>query len=245
MTTQCFTAGSPAGTMGDPQGLTFLKFCITSHGNLSYFESPAGKVHMRTREGYVVCSNIDAVVHGFDAGDVENGWGEPTMTQPGGPGTLPLTIVRNSQDGKVQLTQTFTMNAPAREVVIEMSVKNLASTTLPHSFVTRYFDGDIDNGSADDTFEPIFDSVWGTASLGQPFKRGLMLTQNASTFRPEASAQLFQQWYANGSGKQEARSCRGGSAFGFEADMIGRLAMDVGDIQPGHSKVVSFRYKRI
>jgi hypothetical protein len=60
----CFSSGSPAGSADDPLGRTFLKFCVTNHGNLSYFESPAGTVHLTTREGYVLCNDTD---HAFPA----------------------------------------------------------------------------------------------------------------------------------------------------------------------------------
>src|SRR5262245_38445752 len=40
---QCFQSGS---------GLRFLRVCVTERGNISHFESPAGKVHIgSTREG--------------------------------------------------------------------------------------------------------------------------------------------------------------------------------------------------
>jgi hypothetical protein len=58
---QCFTSGS---------GVTFLKVCITDNGNISWFESPAGQVHLQQREGYAVCSTVSHpydIVHGYDA----------------------------------------------------------------------------------------------------------------------------------------------------------------------------------
>jgi hypothetical protein len=122
---QCFTSGSDA---------TFLKVCITERGNISHFEAPAGKVHLQTREGYILCSNFFETrgVHGFDAGTAELGWTAPTVTQPGGPGTFPLIITRNSFDGLVQLKQTFKVIPAEREVYVTMAVKNRSTVaTLP------------------------------------------------------------------------------------------------------------------
>src|SRR5438876_55543 len=89
---QCFTSGS---------GTTFLKICITDNGNISWFESPAGYVHLQNREGYAVCSsgNGSGAVHGFDANVAAGGWGVSTVSQPNGVGTFPLIVTRQSLDG--------------------------------------------------------------------------------------------------------------------------------------------------
>jgi len=107
LTQQCFTFGSPAGSADDRLGKTFLKVCITNHGNISYFESPSGQVHISgPREGYAVCSGISGYVHGFDVGMAESNWSEPKMVQPNGPGTLPIKITRTSLDGRVELRRS-------------------------------------------------------------------------------------------------------------------------------------------
>lgn len=89
---QCFSSGS---------GATFLKTCITNNGNISWIESPAGKVHLQSREGYAICSDIgypNKTVHGFDANIASSGWGVSAVSQPGGVGTFPLIITRQSLD---------------------------------------------------------------------------------------------------------------------------------------------------
>jgi hypothetical protein len=75
---QCFTSGS---------GATFLKVCITERGNISHFEAPVGKVHLQTREGYVVCSSFfeELGVHGFDAGSAERDGRLPPSRSPTAP----------------------------------------------------------------------------------------------------------------------------------------------------------------
>jgi protein involved in sex pheromone biosynthesis len=40
---QCFSSGAYDN---------FLKVCITNNGNISWFESPAGSVHLQSPEGY-------------------------------------------------------------------------------------------------------------------------------------------------------------------------------------------------
>jgi hypothetical protein len=239
---QCFTSGS---------GATFLKVCITERGNISFFESPAGKVHLNTREGYVLCSNRLATlgVHGFDAGSAQAGWAAPTVSQPGGPGTLPLIITRNSFDGVVELKQTFKVVPAEREVNVTMAVKNRSTqATLPNAVLDRYFDGDI-NGETLNAYDLTGSSVWGlpgsaTHSTGN---NGLMLTQAPSAvviFPSFGMQQTFVDWNPNGTAGQSARQCRGPSQSSQRDDFVGRVSLTLGDIAPGQTKSVTFRYHR-
>ena len=205
-TEKCFSSGS---------GPTFLKVCITNRGNISHFESPAGRNHLFTREGYVVCAfNNQLQVHGFDAGSAEGGWAAPSVSQPNGPGKLPLIVKRNSLDKKVQLTQTFTIIAADRAVQVVMAVKNISTSNLPFEIVDRYFDADLDGSGANDRFDQSDDSVWGvngSQHTGNEPNSGLMLTQvNSSAFVTVLPhIQSFESWNPNGSGQQQARSCAG------------------------------------
>jgi hypothetical protein len=236
---QCFTSGS---------GATFLKVCITERGNISHFESPAGRVHLQAREGYVLCSNFfeSQGVHGFDAGIAEAGWFLPTVSQPGGPGTLPLIITRNSIDGLLQLKQTFKVIPGEREVEVTMAVKNVSSTTVPNVIVDRYFDGDLDN-TAKNVYDGVSQSVWGKSLIDPNTNNGLMLTLAPSSivFHSEPHQQLFTGWNPLGTSLQLARVCRGNSTFASGQDYVGRLSNFIGDILPGHTKSVTFRYHRI
>jgi hypothetical protein len=89
-----YTAGS---------GPTFLSFCVTNTGNIMQLQSPAGVYHISS-EGYAVCSSYDPsnlapLPVAYDAAYFESDWGAPTITQPNGPNTFPLTIVRSSTGG--------------------------------------------------------------------------------------------------------------------------------------------------
>jgi hypothetical protein len=237
---QCFTSGS---------GVTFLKVCITERGNISHFEAPAGKVHLQVREGYVLCSSFFQTkgVHGFDAGSAELGWTTPTVSQPGGPGTLPLIITRDSFDGLVQLKQTFNIVPGDREISVKMDVKNRSAVaTLPKVILDRYFDGDI-NGQTASEYDVTDQSVWGLPKSGAVRSNGLMLTQAATavatfTF---AEVQTFQDWNPNGTSFQFARQCQGPSQFFRDADSVGRVTTSLGDIAPGQTKSVTYRYHGI
>src|SRR5215470_4135808 len=76
---RCYTSGSDSNR-------SYLKVCITDNGNLSYFESPKGYVHLSDREGYAVCSGSEYNwdVHGFDVNIASDGWSPATISQPNG-----------------------------------------------------------------------------------------------------------------------------------------------------------------
>lgn len=249
ISTQCFTSGSPAGSPDDPAGLTFFKVCITPRGNISYLESPAGKMQINGGEGYVACT-FGNVVDGFDAGLAQDGWTDPIVSQPNGAGKLPLTITRMSQDARLQLTQTFTMVPGEREIQVAMTVKNNISQALSDVVLDRYFDGDLDGTAADDRYQQTADSIMGInlSIFGDGHgtrQDGLMLTQAPSPgISSVPHAQLFTNWNPFGE-VQEARHCGGTSSFFSSlADFTGRLSTSLGNLQPGQSKTVTYRYRR-
>jgi hypothetical protein len=236
---RCFSSGS---------GWTFLKICITDNGNISWFESPAGKIHLQNREGYSVCSNLNganpATVHGFDANIAANGWGTAVVSQPNGAGTLPLLITRQSLDGYVQLKQTFTINSSQRGVDVRIDIKNISGLVLPSVVMTRYFDGDIDGNAQNQAFF----TAWGGSMWLQDSGHvwGLMLTGATSTnvnFLWNVSK--YANWDPFGAGAQNARGCNFDSVpFGSTGDFVGGLHMAVGDLNPGQTRSLTLLYRR-
>src|SRR5213594_1450398 len=92
-------------------GSSYMKFCVTTNGNIAKFESPQGFTQMYA-EGYGVCDNtIPSSGYWVDYYDHEytgsGNWATPVVVQPNGPNTFPLKIVRSSSDGLWTLTQTF------------------------------------------------------------------------------------------------------------------------------------------
>jgi hypothetical protein len=157
-------------------GATLTKVCISNEGNIVKFESPAGFEQIGQlntfRDGYAMCSgNLPTwanVSEGYDAGDVsvEAGLGPPTVIQPGGPNTLPLTIIRDSSSGTYRLTQSFAFDGLRRLITVTMKVTRLSnadctSAGCPPLRLTRAFEGDVDNNtSANARFGRSVDSVW-------------------------------------------------------------------------------------
>ena len=231
---QCFSSGS---------GATFLKVCITNNGNISWFESPAGKVHLQYREGYAVCSGAvegpSSVVHGYDANIAAAGWDNSIVSQPKGAGTFPLIITRKSLDGVIQLKQTFTRNTAERGIDVKLDVKNISGSTLGPVYMSRYFDGDIDNSSTN-AYDSTYGSVWARNS------NALTLTSAASGIQVIADVYDYAQWDPFGAGSQYARGCGQQEAYtwGVLHDFVGGLTLYFSWFDPGQTKTITVLYRR-
>jgi hypothetical protein len=236
---QCFTSG---GSFDN-----FLKICVSERGTISHFESPQGHVHINGREGYVACAdNNPKVAVGFDAFVAEAGWGAPSVSQPNGAGTFPMIISRSSVDGRLQLKQTFTANAAELGMDIKMDVKNISAALVRGVQVDRYFDGDIDGTASNDSWRVSSErSVWGFRNLESMLAlsiKGLAPALPHAGFGP--AAEFFSEWNPTGT-FQAARTCSPFNHPGFDLrDGVGRMQAFLGDINPGQTKSVTFRYRR-
>lgn len=231
---QCFTSGS---------GRYFMKFCISSGGSITLFESPLGQTNINGREGYVVCADGDDNAIGFDAGVAEAGWAGASASQPNGPGTFPLIVTRDSLDGRIRLTQTFTRNIVDRGVDIKMDVKNTSGVLLASVKLERYFDGDIGGSAGDDEWRSTFESVWARTPLAPNML--LLTTADTAASSRFGRMEIFAIWNPLGSGPQTARSCLGGTGFKeFTGDAVGRMVTFLGSLNPGQTKSRTFRYRR-
>jgi hypothetical protein len=149
-----------------------LTYCVSEHGNIARFSSPAAAPeHIRIgviREGYAVCAGNAAgaaPVVAYDSGNVEAGWQVPvTISQPGGPNTLPLCITRRTL-GNLEVQQCFSNVANEREVNITMTLRNLSGATRYNVMLDRYFDGDIAGDAGDDRYTRSADAVSGEDGL--------------------------------------------------------------------------------
>src|SRR5215218_7107074 len=103
-------------------GANFLGVKVSNHGNLLSFESPAGQEAVfQGREGYAICTTGGSTHNGNDTGDVEVGFGAPTFVQPTA-GKFPLTVTRNTTDGKFQLKQVWAKpDAIEKDVTVTMT----------------------------------------------------------------------------------------------------------------------------
>ena len=148
----CFVSGA---------GPTLLRWCVSRHGNLTHFESPAGHEHVRAgnlTEGYAVCSGT--TVLNFDMADFgESGW-TPAFTVVAGPTAGGITLRRTSADGRWELTQKWSRDNKENDISVLMTLKNLGPGTILDVRLARIIDFDNSGDFGDDTQDRSDRSVW-------------------------------------------------------------------------------------
>jgi hypothetical protein len=173
---------------------TLLKFCVTANGNITQFESPQNIeyiAHGDFAEGYGFCDKTTNVGY-YDYAVIDSAnWNAPVRTQPGGPNTFPLKIVRTTTDGIWTLTQTFTRNTGERFAKVTMALKN--NTAINRNVeLMRYADVDAPFGPTE--FTNRFDYTF-SAGLGYVLGNFGLALQNGTL---PAAHSAFAQNTSNG-----------------------------------------------
>jgi len=122
---------------------TFLKFCVSTNGNMIQVEVPAGHTHfLLSAEGYGLCNETPATAYWDCADNGESGnWGAASVISQT---ASSVKIARTTGDGIWTLTQTFTLDPKTPAVKIVMALKN--NTATPRvAYLVRW--GDIDPDS--------------------------------------------------------------------------------------------------
>jgi hypothetical protein len=234
LSTACFS------THASGSGNTLMRICLSNHGNLVRFESPVGVHHMGTDgigDGYALCYNNGTHVFGYDAGFAEDGFDPPTISQPNGPNTFPLTITRDTF-GMFRFKQTFDWDTTEKDVTITMTLTNISTVSWPNLILVRYFDGDIGGTASGDRWARSVDSVWGWEDNSG---RGLMLTALSPSVTHVMMVEPYQSWFDYGHedcGFVSTTTPTGPGNF------VGRLRYAMGSFNPGQSKTVSVLYRR-
>lgn len=184
----------------------------------------------------------------YDTGGAgETGWGAATATQPGGPKTFPLTIRRQSTDGKLELTQTFNWDTAQKEIIITMTLKNISAGTLSAVKLARYFDGDLDGSSSivgeelDDLYDQDSDSVWGRDSGTGVGRHGVMLTALTFATSHTTVVQKYTEFLPDTPGCTASPAAAVPTTPG---DYTGRVQYALGTLNAGQSKTVQVLYHR-
>jgi hypothetical protein len=217
-----------------------MNICISEHGNIVRFESPAGFEHIRVgafREGYAVCSNafLGPTVVAHDAGDVEGGFNAVVVINQPVPNSLPLTITRTTTNG-LELTQSYSIDSfvPELSVSVTMTVRNVSGATRYNVKLDRYFDGDVNGDVADDVYFRTNDIVSGN----DPSTRTLELLDNALPAVTHATAvHTFIGWVPASCGQVSIATP---TAAG---DHVGRLSYTIGTLNNNASKTVKVKYR--
>jgi hypothetical protein len=230
----------------------FLGVKVSNHGNLLSFESPANQEAVfGGREGYAVCSTNGSTHNGHDTGEVEGGFGTPTFVQPTA-GAFPLTVTRNTTDGKFQLKQVWAKpDATEKDITVTMTLTNRSSSTIQGVLMSRSGDFDVGTNSSSDRGARTLDSAWlwdDAFDTGAP--GGLMLT--ALTFGTSHSTgiETASTWVGDGTPtnpgtRQACGADRVNTPTTEASDLTMKVFYGFGDLSAGQSKTVKFEYGRM
>lgn len=242
-------------------GASAVNVCISAHGNMVKFESPAGLEQIGQfntfRDGYAVCTgNLPTqpnISHGYDTGGIEAGFGAATIVQPNGPHTFPLTIIRDTTDGVFRLGQSYKLDKVERDLTITMKLENVSGVDQTAVKLSRYFEGDVDNNAAAGRFGANDDGVW--EWVNTTVGHGLMLTNLtplpssavATTVHSVSDHNPIGFGFRTGDGcivfaGQVTTPTDPASVSG--ANLVGRVLYGLGTIQAGRSKTVKVHYRR-
>jgi len=228
-------------TLTSGSGQNYMQVCITSHGNLVNFISPSGQDHI-FMEGYAICDNPGNAefVSGYDTGGGEEGCGSPTISQPNGANTLPLTITRSCHC--IKFKQVFSRDTTEKDITITMTLTNICNFTLYNNRVSRYFDGDINGDVTYDVYDASVDSVWARDI------EALSLTALTFGTAHESVVEYQSNWTPFGSPHTATGCSFSGiitpTAPGNTGNWVGRIQYYLGTLNAGQSKTVKAVYRR-
>jgi hypothetical protein len=252
-------SGTCFSTFASGTGANALAVCISDHGNIVRWTTPAGVEHSIKNDGYVLCSQgrVAPIVHGWDAGiSTEDGFGPPVIHQPNGPNTLPLDITRTTDDGVFQLEQRFSRDTTEKDLTITMTVTNVDSTSRSGVKLGRYFGMSPNHlNNSPNNASATSDSVFLWDDPDQPFVDppglvyGVMLTALSYNILHTPVVEDHDTWNPqDDDGPQRAKTC---SPIDFASpkidllDLRGRITYELGTLGAGRRARVKFLYRHM
>jgi hypothetical protein len=248
-------------TIASGSGASSFKVCISERGNVVSFETPAGYEQAISGDGYVLCSAGRSgvpTVHGWDAGGYgEAGFAAPSIDQPNGPDTLPLTITRVTLDGDFEVVQTFVFDGFEKDLTINTRVTNLTDEPRQRVALARFLrmspNQSVEAGSqqGENNATRTADSVllWDDSDDNSPQGPafGVGLTARSFGTRHDVVVEDHDDWNPEDSdGPQRAEGCSPiptmTPKLGLR-DQQGRVTYDFGTIGRFRSRRVSFLYR--
>jgi hypothetical protein len=237
---QSTTSKATFTTASGPQ---FMRVQVSDHGNMISFESPSGaEAVFASREGYAVCSADGSVVEGHDTGDLEGGFGAASFVQPNA-GAFPLTVTRNTTNGRFQLKQVWSVpDSVEKDVTVAMTLKNISNAAITDVLISRSGPFDVST-SGSDRGARTADSAWQWDDVngGDSPPVGLMLTTFARSSPHQTFIESETTWNSTRTG------CLASSLTtptGIQ-DLATRVVVDLGNLNAGQSKTINFQYGRM
>jgi hypothetical protein len=252
-------SGACFASLASGGGATGFTVCLSDHGNVVQWTTPAGVEHSIKNDGYVLCSlgGRVPVVHGWDAGiSTEDGFGPPVIDQPNGANTLPLVITRTTDDGVFSLEQSFARDTTEKDLTITMAVKNLSPTTRSRVQLGRYFGMSPNHQTnSPNNASTTSDSVFLWDDPNQPFVDapglvyGVMLTALSYGTQHRPVVEDHDDWNPqDDDGPQRGKSCSPINFGGPRIDLLdlrGRITYELGSLASGQSRRVRYLYRHM
>ncbi len=224
-------ACNPALNLVFGAGANQFNTCLSSEGNVVNFVF-SGTDQFIGFEGYQVCAPGIGLTY-FDLGaQGQSGWGAAAIVQPKGPGTLPITITRNTTDGHWNLKQTYAKDTVEDDFTITMTLKNTGGPVGAPVYLGRWNDFDNDATFGAD------DGIVTTDSI-QTRGAGLRGVSLQAITRTTAHFALLGV-YPTGAGNCTA----GGVGSLLNTDLAGHVEYNLGGFNAGQVKTVKFTYAR-
>jgi hypothetical protein len=240
-------------TLKSGSGGHYTRVCISSSGNITAYESPAGVEHIRVLdplEGYRVCRG-DGWAPMYDSGSQEYGFDESSsgisIYQPNGRNTLPLRITRSGFN-RLQVSQEFFFTKLAygpADLRIVVKVTNRGTQTIDNVWIQRFFDADVNGDIQDDRAYATGSTVAITDPNGTA--RGLSLSAGILDKSHWTDASFYQTILRHAESGESTECVPHADYPRTEqgpADLMGLVNYSVGSVGPGLTRTVAFIYRR-
>lgn len=220
-------------------GASYMHVEVNRQGNMG-FVSPQGEALVF--DGYALCEG-DNDAYAYNLPIEEGGFAGlgPVTIKQAHPGAFPVTIVRNTQDGRIRLTQTWAVPDPTeKDVTVTVTVRNISASPISDQRLMR-------SGSAHYQFDDPNPPFFGDASTADS-----AFEWWDNDFNGVANGLVM---YARTVGKPHlagvtgdidlARSCGGYNDMEGGAGMYAQIVYLLPTLAPGAEWTMSFGYRRL
>jgi hypothetical protein len=225
-------------TQTSGSGEALFATCVTNTGNVTKFVTPSGVSNLHG-DSYAICDQETGAGMSLARAYSREGNIELNFAAPSSHTTT--SNVRKTADGRYTLTQSFARDAPEKQLVITMTLKNNGPGPVTNVRIARFVDIDAGGNAIGDVFSKSLDSVTGVeATPGQ--EHGMMV----GVLTPEISHVTQIVSYSDFS-TAEYKYCAPTAPYASpttDGDWVAFVRFDLGTMAAGASRTVKLFYRR-
>jgi hypothetical protein len=211
--------------LGASSGPMEFNVCISDVGRVTDFTWGGNSQLFPFDSTYIVCDPTNNYF-GYNA------FNQVSFSEPGGTGTLPLTVIAATSDGQWQVKHLFTSNNKELELTDTVTIKRLGGPIGPSpTYFAQVDDTMLGGDDLNDTGISSHDTVAGTDAVSLD---GLNMMAISRTV-PHTTGVDF--WSSNFA----CNTTGGGNPYGPN-DMGWNITYNVGAFNTGQSKTVKFKW---